>query len=371
MKKNIAIKVEKVSKKYCASIKRSMFYGMVDIAHNLFGFSSNSGKLRKGEFWAVKDLSFEVKKGETLGIIGLNGSGKTTILKMLNGIFWPDKGKIFIRGKTGALIALGAGFHQMLTGRENIYLNGAVLGLSRKQVAEKFDEIIDFADIPNFIDTPVKFYSSGMFTRLGFSVAITIEPDILLVDEVLSVGDQSFQNKSLQKLMELKKRSGSVVFVSHNLEHMRSICDKIIVVDNGRAIYHGSVDQGIICYQKIIMDKKLRDNKISSKILFSKDESAQLMLLDSGLIGKSNHKITEINFSKDLHLFFDFQINTPISELIFQVMLFNKDNVLCIFDTSNDSSEDFGKKYSFVEIKEGRYHLMVTYTNLRLVPGVY
>jgi lipopolysaccharide transport system ATP-binding protein len=184
MNDEVAIKVDHISKKYCKSLKRSMLYGVTDIGRNTLGLSSHSEKLRRSEFWAVDDVSFEVKKGETLGLIGPNGSGKTTLLKMLNGIFWPDKGKITINGRVGALIEVGAGFHPMLTGRENVYINAAILGMTKK-VDEKFDAIIEFADIGDFIDAPVKFYSSGMFVRLGFAVAVHYEPDILLVDEGL------------------------------------------------------------------------------------------------------------------------------------------------------------------------------------------
>jgi len=187
---DIAITVDHVSKKYCKSLKRSMLYGVTDIGRNTLGLSSHSGNLRKSEFWAVDDVSFEVKKGETLGIIGPNGSGKTTLLKMLNGIFWPDKGKITVKGRVGALIEVGAGFHPLLTGRENIYINAAILGMTKEEVDEKFDDIVEFADIGDFLDTPVKFYSRGMYVRLGFAVAVHCEPDILLVDEVLAVGDK-------------------------------------------------------------------------------------------------------------------------------------------------------------------------------------
>jgi len=190
---NLAIKVESVSKKYFKSPKRSMLYGVKDIARNTFGLSSHSDELRKDEFWAVDEVSFEVKKGETLGMIGPNGSGKTTMLKMLNGIFWPDKGKIAVKGRVGALIEVGAGFHPLLTGRENVYINAAILGMTKKETDKKFDDIIKFADIGDFLDVPVKHYSSGMFVCLGFAVAVHCEPEILLVDEVLAVGDLHLQ----------------------------------------------------------------------------------------------------------------------------------------------------------------------------------
>lgn len=155
----MTIKVEHVSKKFSKSLRHSMLYGMEDIGHNLIGLSSNSAKLREKEFWAVDDVSFEIKKGDTLGLIGPNGSGKSTLLKMLNGIFWPDKGKITVRGRVGALIEVGAGFHPLLTGRENVYLNGAILGMSKSEIDSKFDRIVEFADIGDFLDSPVKSYS--------------------------------------------------------------------------------------------------------------------------------------------------------------------------------------------------------------------
>ncbi|MCK4325438.1 ABC transporter ATP-binding protein, partial [bacterium] len=183
---DIAIKVEHVSKKFCKRLRHTMLYGTVDIARSTLGLLPHSGQLRVGEFWAVDDVSFELKRGETLGIIGPNGAGKTTVLKMLNGIFMPDKGKIIIKGRVGALIEVGAGFHPMLTGRENIYINGTILGMSKREIDKKFDDIVNFADIGDFIDSPVKHYSSGMYVRLGFAIAIHCEPDILLVDEVLA-----------------------------------------------------------------------------------------------------------------------------------------------------------------------------------------
>ncbi len=256
MDDKIAIKVEHINKKYCKSLKRSMIYGIEDIGKNMVGLNANSGKLRKNEFWAIDDVSFEVKKGETLGIIGANGSGKTTLLKMLNGIFWPDKGKITIRGKVGALIQIGAGFHPLLTGRENIYINAAILGMTKKEVDKRFDDIIEFADIGDFLDTPVKFYSSGMFVRLGFAVAVHCDPDILLVDEVLAVGDEGFQNKCFNKIGELKKNGTTTILVSHNMHIISTFTEKIIFLNNGNAKYFISVAEGIKEYTKLFNEKK-------------------------------------------------------------------------------------------------------------------
>lgn len=253
MDDDVAIKVEHVSKKYCKSLKRSMLYGIKDIGRNMLGLSSHSEKLRRDEFWAVDDVSFEVKKGETLGIIGPNGSGKTTLLKMLNGIFWPDKGKITVKGRVGALIEVGAGFHPLLTGRENIYINAAILGMTKEEVDEKFDSIVEFADIGDFIDVPVKFYSSGMYVRLGFAVAVHCEPDILLVDEVLAVGDEGFQNKCFNKIGELKKNGTTTILVSHNMHIISTFAEKVIFLNNGNAKYFKSVAEGIREYTKLFI----------------------------------------------------------------------------------------------------------------------
>lgn len=256
MNDEIAIKVEHISKKYCKSLKKSMLYGVKDIARNTLGLSSYSGVLRKDEFWAVDDISFEVKKGETLGIIGPNGAGKTTMLKMLNGIFWPDKGKITVKGKMGALIEIGAGFHPLLSGRENIYINGAIFGMSKNEINRKFDSIVDFADIGDFIDTPVKYYSSGMYVRLGFAVAIHCEPDILLVDEVLAVGDEGFQNKCFNKIGELKKNGTTSIIVSHNMHMISGFTQKVILLQKGISKYFNNVAEGIKEYKTLFMEKE-------------------------------------------------------------------------------------------------------------------
>ena len=231
------IKVEGLSKKFCRSLKKSMWYGMQDIGSELLGRRhGKDGVLRADEFWATKDVSFEVKRGECLGLIGHNGAGKTTLLRMLNGLIRPDQGRIEMRGKVGALIALGAGFNPILTGRENIYINASVLGMSKQYVDSKIDEIIDFAEIRDFINSPVQTYSSGMNVRLGFAVAaILIKPDILFLDEVLAVGDINFVIKCLNTVRDLSKNA-SVVFVSHNMQQISAFCSRVLVLENGRVL---------------------------------------------------------------------------------------------------------------------------------------
>jgi len=253
MNDEAVIQVEHVSKKFCKNLKTSMRYGIEDIGRNAIGMPSRSGKLRKEEFWAVDDVSFEVERGETLGLIGPNGAGKTTLLKMLNGIFWPDKGKITVKGRMGVLIDVGAGFHPMLTGRENIYVNAAILGMSKRETEEKFDSIVEFADIGNFIDTAVKHYSSGMFVRLGFAVAVHCEPDILLVDEILAVGDEGFQHKCWNKIGELKKNGTTAILVSHNMHLISTFTNRVILINDGMAHHFGSVGDAVHAYSKLFI----------------------------------------------------------------------------------------------------------------------
>ena len=244
------VKVEGASKKFSLSLKRSLWYGMQDLGNELLGRRhGGDGQLRTGEFWAVRDVSFELRRGECLGLIGHNGAGKTTLLRMLNGLIKPDQGRIEIRGKVGALIALGAGFNPILTGRENIYTNASVLGLGKREVDAKLDEIIDFAEIGKFIDSPVQNYSTGMNLRLGFSVAaLLIEPDVLFLDEVLAVGDIGFIIKCLNRVRKLTANS-AVVFVSHAMTYVSAFCTRVLVMKNGETLLNTTkVGEGVDCY---------------------------------------------------------------------------------------------------------------------------
>lgn len=203
------------------------------------------------EFWALKDVSFSTYFGEVLGIIGKNGAGKSTLLKILSRITPPTAGEIRIRGKVTSLLEIGVGFNDELTGRENIYLNGAILGMKQQHIKKRFDEIVAFADVSEFIDTPVRFYSSGMYMRLAFSVAAHLQPDILIVDEVLSVGDVQFQEKGLKKMEEVRKLGKAVLFVSHNTESIKKICTRAIVLDHGHLVFDGDAVSAERYYKKI------------------------------------------------------------------------------------------------------------------------
>lgn len=230
------IKAEGVSKKFAKDLKKSLLYGMADVARGVLGKPFDP-HLRADEFWAVRDVSFEVRRGECLGLIGHNGAGKSTLLKMLNGLIRPDKGRIEMRGRVGALIELGAGFNPILTGRENIYNSGAVLGFSRAEIRAKFDEIVAFSELEEFLDMPVQNYSTGMRVRLGYAVASQMEPDILLLDEVLAVGDVGFRMKCFNRIFELGEQTATIL-VSHSMPQISRVATEIILMEKGEALYH-------------------------------------------------------------------------------------------------------------------------------------
>ncbi len=249
MSNEVLIRTEGVSKKFCLNLKKSLIYGGGDIVKSLFGIEKKQD-LRTDEFWAVSDVNFEVKRGECLGLIGRNGAGKSTLLKMLNGLIRPDKGRIEMRGKVGALIELGAGFSPLLTGRENIYNNGAILGLTKDEINKKFDEIVEFSELNNFIDTPVQNYSSGMKVRLGFAIAAQMEPDILILDEILAVGDASFRAKCYNQIGKIKEKT-AMIFVSHSMQQVAQICNTVLTMDKGKEVWLGDVEGGIKRYNSL------------------------------------------------------------------------------------------------------------------------
>jgi lipopolysaccharide transport system ATP-binding protein len=249
---DVLVRVENVSKKFCRDLKRSLWYGVKDLGSELLCRRHNhDGELRKDEFWAVKDIIFELRRGECLGLIGRNGAGKTTLLRMLNGLIKPDCGRIEMRGRVGALIALGAGFNPILTGRENVYVNASILGLNNAEIEEKIEEIIEFAEIGDFIESPVQTYSSGMQVRLGFAIATKLNPDILLLDEVLAVGDAEFRFKCY-KIIDDLLNSAAVIFVSHNMPDVYRVCSKTMYLEKGVSMLLGNTENCINLYQQRI-----------------------------------------------------------------------------------------------------------------------
>ena len=251
----VLVSCQGISKKFCRNLKKSLWYGVKDgVSEIITGQSSD--ELRKDEFWALKNVSFELRRGECLGLLGRNGAGKTTLLKVLSGLIKPDQGTVSLKGRIGGLIALGAGFNGILSGRENIRINGSILGYSRDEIEERMQEIIDFAEIPDFIDAPVNTYSSGMSVRLGFAIAaILTKPDVLLLDEVLAVGDIGFTVKCLNVVREMMNDS-AVIFVSHNMQLISQFCTQAIVFNQGKVVYsHKQVQTAINEYLSFFMNE--------------------------------------------------------------------------------------------------------------------
>ena len=320
MMSDVLIKVENVSKKYCKFLKESMYYGVTDIGRNLLGLSSHSDLLRKNEFWSVDDVSFEVKRGETLGLVGPNGCGKTTTLKMINGIFWPDKGKITVRGRIGALIAVGAGFHPLLTGRENIYINGAILGMTKKEVDRKFDAIVDFSGIEDFLDSPVKNYSSGMYVRLGFAIAVQSHCDILLIDEVLAVGDAKFQAKCIDKINELGRQGVTKVFVSHNFDAVQMLCQKCVYLKQGKAYKYGETNEVLDIFKKDVA----AGNVVGADSLRYGTREIEIKKVE--LLGVDNRSKVIFKRGERFQARISFYARNLVNNPNFSVSIYNKDN---------------------------------------------
>ncbi|MCA9968835.1 MAG: ABC transporter ATP-binding protein, partial [Anaerolineales bacterium] len=250
-------------------------------------FSRSKSQTGPSYHWALDGVSFELTPGEALGVIGPNGAGKTTILKLLSRVTQPTSGEVRVNGRFSALIELGAGFHPDLTGRENVYLNGAILGMKRAEINARFDEIVAFSGIGDYLDTPVKRYSSGMNARLGFAIAAHIDPDVLLVDEVLAVGDHAFQMKCYARMDELRARGTSLIFVSHNMEVVRRVCDRGLVMYRGKPIFHGTSADAVIAYSDAVrqaaraaQDDVPKEDGLSQRTMTFDAEIERVQLLD-------------------------------------------------------------------------------------------
>ncbi|MBN8827001.1 MAG: ATP-binding cassette domain-containing protein [Spirosoma sp.] len=290
----------------------------------------------KGEsdyVWALQDINFEVKQGEVLGIIGRNGAGKSTLLKILSRTTTPTTGQIKIKGRVASLLEVGTGFHPELTGRENIFLNGAILGMTRHEIKSKFDEIVDFAGVERYIDTPVKRYSSGMYVRLAFGVAAHLEPEILIVDEVLAVGDAEFQKKALGKMKDVSAKDGrTVLFVSHNMPAIKQLCDKSIVLVNGFIGFEGNVESGIEFYLSSNNDKEIDDLGSYYKIN-SRDDSA-IELLEGQVVDINNNQKALFDSAEEIFLKFRIAKNVHIPNIKGYLVIKNReDDVFIETDT--------------------------------------
>jgi lipopolysaccharide transport system ATP-binding protein len=376
-----AVRAEGLSKKFGLTLRQSLIYGMRDSLGRLVGRRAASDVLRPGEFWAVQDVSFELRPGESLGIMGLNGSGKTTLLRLLNGVFAPDAGRVAIRGRVGALIAAGAGFAPMLTGRENIFVNGALLGMSRREVEQKLDAILSFADIGPFVDSPVKHYSSGMFVRLGFAVAAMAEPEILLVDEVLAVGDLNFQKKCYDYLHRLKRNGTSIILVSHAVSAIWATCDRAVLMHQGRVVLDGSVEKVISGYNDQNAASSLRPQQVSPPAQSGSVDKQGLPADHSGPMGGTGdvwvrevacRALDGTNSERNVFEFGEgFAVEAIIdfcSTVREALVRFNIDAIHYRFIACLDSYE---QGFPMTEILPGTYRIRVDVNGQNFMPGTY
>ena len=316
-------------------------------------------RARYKEFDALKGVSFEVEQGSTFGLIGENGSGKSTLLKCIAKILRPERGAITSTGKISALLELGAGFHPELSGRENVYLNGAILGMSKKQLDARFDEIVDFAGLAEFIDSPVKNYSSGMYVRLGFSVAINVDPDILLVDEVLAVGDEQFQRKCNEKFAELKESGKTIVVVSHALGIMRTLCDQLALLEHGALIAVGPSGTVVDTYLGDVHEDRVADG-----IHGSRWGSGEVLIDDIQILDAEGRSVTSVRTGDEVTFRIVYRATRPIDKPVFAFGIHTLEGM----HVTSPNTRDTG--YTADRI-DGTGHLDLHVDRLLLVPGVY
>lgn len=368
--KALAIKVKNVSKKFGLTLRQTMKYGLQDVSRRLIGKANKSDILRTGEFWAVDNVSFELHGGESLGIMGVNGCGKTTLLRMLNGVYTPDVGRIEIRGRVGALIAAGAGFAPMLSGRENIYVNGALLGLSTKEMNALMDEIIAFSELGDFIDLPVKNYSSGMYVRLGFAIAALSKPDVLLMDEVLAVGDLNFQKKCYDYILQLKQQGTAIILVSHSPGAIWSVCDRGLFMHKGQLVVDGPVENVIKAYEDQNSRNAARSNQSAHELKneygYMKGGTGDVICHSVKLLSESGDiEKNEFEFCENILIEADVEVKNPQENLILR---FTVDAMHYRFIATLDSYEQ-GFLLSFVNV--GKYKLKVKVNKPNFRPGSY
>jgi ABC-type polysaccharide/polyol phosphate transport system ATPase subunit len=311
------------------------------------------------DFWAVREVSFAVPRGEALGIIGHNGAGKSTILKLLSGITTPTAGAITIRGRLAALIEVGSGFHPELTGRENIYLNGSILGMRRREISAKLDSIVDFAGVRPFIDVPVKRYSSGMYVRLGFSIAAHLDPDILLLDEVLAVGDAGFQAKCLERIRQLERAGTTIIFISHDLQAVEQLCDRVLLLHQGQIIAAGAPAEVIARYRQLNVQAVGQAPPPEPERLTQRATITALRLLDAQ--GRTQ---TRFRTGAPLTLQLAYQAHAPVPDAVLSVFFYNEAAQLqCQFTSQIEAAP--------LALTPGQYAYEFHCAALGLQPGIY
>jgi len=331
-----AIRAEGLGKQYKIFGGSSGADTMVDVMAKSAKAIATLGRSRpkKQSFWALKDVSFDIRQGENVGVLGLNGAGKSTLLKVLSRITDPTTGRARINGRMGSLLEVGTGFHAELTGRENIFLYGAILGMGRAEIARKFDAIVDFAEIGEFINTPVKRYSSGMYVRLAFSVAAHLEPDILLLDEVLAVGDITFQRKCLDFAKDLQRRDATILFVSHNMFSIKSMCDRVIYLRQGQVQFDGPTAKGIEIYEA---DCRLASVSWAKAAGITNPDETPIVITDVALLDEAGEPASVYEHGQRLRLRLDYEVRGPVDDPNFILAFVRSDGVsCCCYNTKMD-----------------------------------
>jgi len=333
---NLAIKVKHLGKQYTLGgeqLSYSTFREtLVNTVKEPLRWLKGVRKTVNDKFWALDDISFEVKHGEAIGIIGRNGAGKSTLLKILSRITSPTRGRVDIYGRVGSLLEVGTGFHPELTGRENIYLNGAILGMNRIEIIRKFDGIVDFSGIENFLDTPVKHYSSGMYVRLAFAVAAHLEPEILVVDEVLAVGDAEFQKKCLGKMGDVAHTGRTVIFVSHQLDMIRALCERTILLHKGQIVISDTSERAITRYIELN-----RSQTSVSAFNVKEDPTLSIQVVGGRVFDKDNNPLQTFDIFDQIYIEIDYIIRKPLIGAIIQLELTHNGSILFwSFDSDTD-----------------------------------
>lgn len=314
---------------------------------------------QKEDFWALSDVSFEVKPGEVIGVIGRNGAGKTTLLKILSRITYPTKGQINMQGRVGSLLEVGTGFHPELTGRENIYFNGAILGMKKREIDKRFDEIVDFSGVEKFLDTPVKRFSSGMQVRLAFSVAAYLEPEILLVDEVLAVGDVQFQQKCLGKMKDVSAGGRTVLFVSHNMDAIRNLCHRTIMLENGRLSMDGDTESVVSRYlsQNLVVGVTISGKELESKLEgVINRQNPFIRLREVSLLDQQDRLCSTFNSNEPIRISVVYECLSVIHGLRLTITIVDESNREILTAVNIDDPQGFSSYYT----KSGIYRSICT-----------
>jgi lipopolysaccharide transport system ATP-binding protein len=358
----IVLSVQGVSKKFCRSLKRSLFYGLQDMTGEFLNLRQAATSLRPQEFWALKEVNLQLRRGESLGLIGVNGSGKTTLLRIISGLIKPDTGTVTVRGRVAPLIALGAGFNPVLTGRENIFVNMSILGLSTREIEERFDDVVNFAGIGDAIDAPVHSYSSGMAARLGFASAIHTEPDILLIDEVLAVGDIQFLAKCHRRLHELREKGTSFVLVSHNPQAILAMCQQSIYLRKGEVVEIGETERVMNQYDKDLFLGNAE--KKSGKLFLPKKDSRESLGLDITSVGfETESGELELTSGEPVQFCVGLLAHQNLKDVNLRISIIKDGQTVLYLGGTNDH-ENF-------QLSPGFHQMKIEMPYLGLAPGVY